>query len=488
MTATSAAPAAASESQRLRTHRVRVSKIDLKPMSATATHVELGRVEGLVEDMSVYGMALRFENGRHLADGLLVGDRLTQLSVTCEGELVAIGGAGVRHVTVRDNDLLLGVAFESPGLDLGAFYSRGMRRTFAQRWAQRRAQADDDRLPPLFKGWILDLRDDLERMREFLTKEEEALQVEDDVTRKEMLRQYLGAAAPVVLERMNRASIDLISLTAGLDEEQHRACRALCRRMLGPLVAHSPFMRRALEKPLGYAGDYELMNMLYRDHAEGATLFGRLLNLYGTEETAGRAVLSRVEYMLGYLRTVAASSAARARIASIGCGPAREIELLLQQSPELGCKIDVALVDQEERSIRYCEKTLGPLAAGANARLECIREPIRRLLVARSLAATLGTRDLIYSAGLFDYLNDQAFAALLGALYDALAPGGLLLVGNMATHNPSRLAMEYFVDWFLIHRSVEQLHALTRTLNPRPASVAVETEPLGVNLFLVIRR
>lgn len=479
---------AASQPQRLRTHRVRVSKIDLKPMSASAMHVELGRLALQVEDLSVYGMALRLPNAGNLAGGILSGDRLAQLTVTCEGEAIPIGSAAVRHASAREGDLLLGVEFESAGLNLGEFYRRGMRRTFAERWALRQETPEAHHVPASFKAWVLDLQDYLERLREFLAKEEEALQAEDDITRQETLRQYLEAAHPAFIERMNRASADLIALVGDLTDEQHRACRALCRRTLGPLVAHAPFMRRALEKPLGYAGDYELMNMLYRDHAEGATLFGRLLNLYGTEETAGRAVVSRVEYMLGHVRAVATSASGRARIASIGCGPAREIELLLQRSPELGRKIDAALVDQEERSIRYCERTLGPLAARTEARLEFIREPVRRLLVARSLASTLGARELIYSAGLFDYLNDEAFRALLAALYEALKPGGVLLVGNMASHNPSRLAMEYFVDWFLLHRTAHELQALASTLTPTPAAVNVETEPLGVNLFLLVRR
>lgn len=479
---------AASQPQRLRTHRVRVSKIDLKPMSASAIHVELGELALQVEDISVYGMALRLPNASNLAGGILGGDRLAQLSVVCEGLATPIGSAMVRHVAARDGDMVLGVEFESSGINLGDFYLRGMRRTFAERWALRQEAAEGDQVPVPFKAWVLDLRDYLERVREFLTSEEETLQVEDDVTRQAMLRQYLDAACPAFTERMNRASADLIVLAAELTAEQHRACRALCRRTLGPLVVHSPFMRRALEKPLGYAGDYELMNMLYRDHAEGTTLFGRLLNLYGTEETAGRAVVSRVEYMLEHLRQVATSAPGRARIASIGCGPAREIELLLDRSPELGRKIDAALVDQEERSIRYCERTLGPLAARTEARLEFIREPIRRLLVARSLPSTLGTRELIYSAGLFDYLNDEAFRALLAALYETLKPGGVLLVGNMASHNPSRLAMEYFVDWFLLHRTADELRALASTLTPTPAAIEVETEPIGVNLFLLVRR
>ena len=160
---------------------------------------------------------------------------------------------------------------------------------------------------------------------------------------------------------------------------------------------------------------------------------------------------------------------------------------LLERSPELGKRLDVALIDQEDRVITFCERTLGPLAARSGMRLHLIRESVRRLLTSRQLSATLGKRDLIYSAGLFDYLNPRSFKALITSLYEALAPGGQLLVGNVATHNPTRWFMEYCLDWFLIHRSGAELLALAADLRPVPGDLAVESEPLGVNLFLRIR-
>jgi hypothetical protein len=44
--------------------------------------------------------------------------------------------------------------------------------------------------------------------------------------------------------------------------------------------------------------------------------------------------------------------------------------------------------------------------------------------------------------------------------------------------------MEYCLDWFLIHRSHEELHAFAKELQPEPSRVEVDAEPLGVNLFL----
>src|SRR5262249_47508946 len=148
----------------------------------------------------------------------------------------------------------------------------------------------------------------------------------------------------------------------------------------------------------------------------------------------------------------------------------------------------VALIDQEERSIAYCERTLTPLAARTGVRIHFVRESVRRLLTTRQLSETLGERELIYSAGLFDYMNDRSFSALISVLYGGLAPGGLLAVGNVAMKNPSRWAMEYFSEWFLIHRTEDDLLRLAQSLSPQPARLETTAEPLGVNLFLLAER
>jgi extracellular factor (EF) 3-hydroxypalmitic acid methyl ester biosynthesis protein len=176
------------------------------------------------------------------------------------------------------------------------------------------------------------------------------------------------------------------------------------------------------------------------------------------------------------------------RIVSVGSGPAHEVYSFLATRPELGARLDVALIDQEERAIAHCERTLAPLAARTGARVRVIKASARRLLTDQKLGDALGTSDLVYSAGLFDYLADRSFSALLAVLYGAVERGGTLLVGNVAAHNPDRWAMEYFTEWFLYHRSEEELCAQARALAPAPSSFHVEAEPTGVNLFLVAKR
>jgi len=57
-----------------------------------------------------------------------------------------------------------------------------------------------------------------------------------------------------------------------------RAASRYFHDRFGPLIDLSPFAARCFHKPLGYAGDFEMMNMVYRNESLGDTLFGRSLS------------------------------------------------------------------------------------------------------------------------------------------------------------------------------------------------------------------
>jgi extracellular factor (EF) 3-hydroxypalmitic acid methyl ester biosynthesis protein len=356
----------------------------------------------------------------------------------------------------------------------------------------RARAAEYPQVQAAFKSWVAELHTVLDSAQRFLDAEERALASEDRRTAQQSWRDVLAVAGPDLTARFAASRAQLAALVGGFSEQQHAEHRAYAARHLHRFSRQAPLPRRALDKPLGYAGDYEMMNMLYRDPAEGDTLFGQALNICYTEEPAAVANKNRIAYLGALIRRTLADrsdrSDGRVRIASIGCGPAREIEVLLQESPELGPRLEVALIDQEVRAIAHCEQALAPLAATTGARIHVVHERLRNLLPRNSLLQKHGPCALIYSAGLFDYLQDRTFRRMLSVLFEALLPGGVVAVGNVAEHNPSRWVMEYLTEWFLLHRSPLDLLRLASELRGTAASMSVDTEPSGVNLFLLVRR
>jgi hypothetical protein len=98
-------------------------------------------------------------------------------------------------------------------------------------------------------------------------------------------------------------------------------------------------------------------------------------------------------------------------------------------------------------------------------------------------ASSTSEQDIIYSLGLFDYLDAKTATVLLQLLYAGLNHGGLLVIGNFADH-PGRSFMEAGMEWHLIYRSPEELLDLSKAAAP-DAHHFVMTEPEGVNLILV---
>ena len=68
------------------------------------------------------------------------------------------------------------------------------------------------------------------------------------------------------------------SLVSGLAEDEHPIYRSYYKSQVLPLLEHSPLLRRAHTKPLGYAGDYEMVNMMFRKERSGRTTYAQIVN------------------------------------------------------------------------------------------------------------------------------------------------------------------------------------------------------------------
>jgi hypothetical protein len=94
-----------------------------------------------------------------------------------------------------------------------------------------------------------------------------------------------------------------------------------------------------------------------------------------------------------------------------------------------------------------------------------LNEGVRELISparARQGAQDLGRFELIYSAGLYDYLPDALARRLTARLVQMLAPGGRLLIANFVPGGSGRGYMELFMDWTLVLRTPAQMQALAQ--------------------------
>lgn len=345
---------------------------------------------------------------------------------------------------------------------------------------------------PEFKVAVADLQSFLDGLRRWLESVETGLRRLPATSRaaaeRETLEALMATATPAISAMFERFEF----VAASVPEELMPAHRAFCRRQLLPLLLCCPFMNRIYTKPLGYAGDYEMMNMIVRNAPEGDSLFARLLQVYILSQAPAVAVRNRVDYFARKFSTETARVAGTGRAASfcsIGCGPAREVEEFMTKDPSSG-HVRFRLLDFNDETlaqtgarlkaakIKHCRQTL----------IEPVKKPAQFLLKENRGRVLGGEKfDIIYCSGLYDYLNDRVIRALNTRLYEHLQPGGVLIVTNFDPYNPIRHVMEFIFDWFLIHRDGRQLAALAPEQAVREHS-AVRAEMSGCNIFLETRK
>jgi extracellular factor (EF) 3-hydroxypalmitic acid methyl ester biosynthesis protein len=300
----------------------------------------------------------------------------------------------------------------------------------------------------------------------------------------EQLKESVASALQPLFERFEKAC-------AAIDPASHAAHRSFCRKQLHPFLMCSPFMHRIYHKPLGYAGDYEMMNMIWRNGYEGSSLFAKLLNAFILSQAPARSVRNRVEHLTGRIGDVALDvdrARRTARVFSVGCGPAREVENFMAHP--LADRCEFSLLDFNEETLSYVNQrmTEARTTYRRSTPVHTIKKSVQQLFkeTGKPRAESSGF-DLIYSSGLYDYLTDRICKQLNSYLYDRLAPGGVLIVTNFDPSNPIRNWMEYAFEWFLLHRAGKDMAALVPD-QARPEYCKVHADSTGCNVFLEVTK
>ncbi len=313
-----------------------------------------------------------------------------------------------------------------------------------------------------------------------------------------------GGPNPVLasLERSLRAAFvpEFIRLSDAVDAEiralpgahRNEAAREWCLRHLQDFIMTSPACHRARVKPFGYPGDYEVMNFIYERWFEGSTLFARAVGLAFSETVCCQAVRYRKDLVKRQLKALLArrvGSREPVRVLSIAAGPAQELYELFQELDDVPVPLEIVLFEQDKNALAHAFRRLTPVVESrfpGRVRMLFLHDSIKRLLRDGSLFAPFGGFDLVYSCGLFDYLQQRTAVVLARRLAAVTHPGGQLLVANMVDH-PGRVMQEIHLDWHLIYRTREEILEIGRQAVPG-AQVRILEEESGVNPFFELVR
>lgn len=284
-------------------------------------------------------------------------------------------------------------------------------------------------------------------------------------------------------------------------KEHERIAKSYARRVLYPFVLASPFLARVVERPIGVPGDFGMLGQILGNPLEGYDLYGRVLNSWILSCGAASAYRYRVELLhreiVGTVERVCTTESRPAKILSMASGVAYEIQRFIEHPPEIH-EADFTLVDFSEVTLNEARRQyslLGELPDGT--KIDLHRSSVIDL-ANRSRGLDVGGAeesfvpeedyDLVYCAGLFDYLSDRLIIRVTRYLFGLLGENGKLVVSNFTFNNPIRSWMTYVMDWELIYRSEEQFEALVLQAVGEQARMERETDPDGVEAYVLVRK
>jgi extracellular factor (EF) 3-hydroxypalmitic acid methyl ester biosynthesis protein len=250
-------------------------------------------------------------------------------------------------------------------------------------------------------------------------------------------------------------------------------------RALRAEVHACPYTARGFERPRGYPGDAVLLDYMLRGLPPELAPSPRGLRIFAwltRESPAFSAMRGRVAHFAALMDRAASRSEAP-RAAAIACGhfregqrsaavQARSFQRLIAFDHDLRC-LDAVDREQGMHGVTTMFGTPKQLVDGAHS---------------------IEDMDLIYAAGLYDFLPQPLAQQLTAQLVRRLRPGGQLVVSSFI-ESPDDGWMEACMDLWLVYRSLPQLHALCADVPTRLVqSIRAGSDATGQLGFLDVTR
>ncbi len=254
-------------------------------------------------------------------------------------------------------------------------------------------------------------------------------------------------------------------------------------QVTGAMLETGWLQQRARKKPLGYAGDYELLAAILEERCCEHPL-GRLFDRYFQNQAAPSAVRGRTQHAARALAAHAMTRPAEGyQIASVGAGTGMDVQYgLALLPPSVRRRAKVILLELDDRGLRFAQSQVAALAGEEN--VTGIRENLLRLGRKAGSDKLLGDPSFLICSGLFDYLDDDAAIDLLKLFWRRLATGGRMVVGGFIPSHSTRGYMEWIGNWYLIYRMPDDMMRIAEAAGIPVDCCDAAVDRIGAGLFL----
>lgn len=243
----------------------------------------------------------------------------------------------------------------------------------------------------------------------------------------------------------------------GADEWREFSQSAFLSHPVTQLIYQCPFTYHSFAKPRGYAGDADLIDFIYgfKRPSSNSQALGRKMFEHCMNSSTSKSVRARRDILAKTIDCVASRASHPVQILSVACGHLREAkESVAIRERSIGKLI---AFDQDPLSLELIDRE-------TNSSIQTTRGSVAALVRQKQPFKNL---DLVYAAGLYDYLSQPLATRLTKTMFDMLRPGGKLQVANFVPDHPQVGYMETFMQWSLIYRTESQLEDVAKEI-PAP--------------------
>jgi len=278
------------------------------------------------------------------------------------------------------------------------------------------------------------------------------------------------------------------------EREKYIAHQNYYYKILSPLLGDIIEINRYIyTKPLGYSGDYIMMNYIYdysgNNHYLGGSSFEKLINNYTCNIPISVSNIRRKEFLKEKI-IATLKKKENAKILSIASGPARELTELLREGKFNKSLLFICL-DFEKKALDYVNKEISKIEfkRRQSVTVEYIHRDIISIIRDKKLREVLKDCNLIYAFGIFDYLTERMVSRLAKELYQLLQNEGELIICNASLENSSHRAYyELLGKWNMAHRTKKQMLDWMNGIEDIKEIKFEEPIRSGNYLFLSIRK
>jgi extracellular factor (EF) 3-hydroxypalmitic acid methyl ester biosynthesis protein len=246
------------------------------------------------------------------------------------------------------------------------------------------------------------------------------------------------------------------------------------REKIKTVLNENTLIGHGFVKPYGYPGDFTLIDKIYRFDVNQDVQY-KNWDLFFQNQPGANAVRNRKDFFIEYCKNLV-SRKEDAKVLILGSGPASDVYEFLTNF-QGGNNLSIDLIDFDQSAIDFSmEKNKKFNGQITYNKINALRFNSYKLY------------DLIWSAGLFDYFKDKHFTFLIRKYFNCLVEDGEMVISNFSTKNPTKRLMEVLSDWYLNLRTESDLFRIASDANIDKELVCVEKEPLGINLFLKVKK